>query len=253
MQQSLEASRKHLSSKENDLKILKMENDSLSNKLNSIIDEMKELNLKLEVKEEERQFIEKRYKIEIETSQGLQKKIEIIDESHKKIIEELREFKESDSENQSKLKDVTEKLRETVIENTKILEEKEDLTKILERKIEEIENFSQKIKSLHDKYVLVQRLVPCLQSKLDTQKNLISKLIQEIVKLINKIDENKKDYLRNEKAKEMLKLINERYVSRNLFKLSSVFYQPIFSFLDFLIWLKIELLKSRSLFRMKNL
>ncbi|KAF7491910.1 hypothetical protein SSS_00189 [Sarcoptes scabiei] len=210
MQQSLEASRKHLSSKENDLKILKMENDSLSNKLNSIIDEMKELNLKLEVKEEERQFIEKRYKIEIETSQGLQKKIEIIDESHKKIIEELREFKESDSENQSKLKDVTEKLRETVIENTKILEEKEDLTKILERKIEEIENFSQKIKSLHDKYVLVQRLVPCLQSKLDTQKNLISKLIQEIVKLINKIDENKKDYLRNEKAKEMLKLINER-------------------------------------------
>ncbi|OTF78168.1 hypothetical protein BLA29_009821 [Euroglyphus maynei] len=77
-----------------------------------------------------------------------------------------------------------------------------------------------RLKLVSHKYQLSKRLIPALQNQIAYQKEIGEKLKNEIAVLVNKVDGNKKDSIKNKKVKEILAFLDDRV--SNLIKDSTV-------------------------------
>mgnify|MGYP002718404618 CR=1 FL=1 len=153
--------------------------------------------------DKERLSLEKNLQTLQSNMEQMQTKISERDDEFNRCQNELgqqRKHIQSQQEQTNVLKEECENLKKS---NTEIQQR-------LQRNRERYDENFNTMRQVAHKYQVAKTLIPTLQNQIKLQKEVGEKLTNEIAVLLAKVDSNKKDSIKNEKVKEILRLINDR-------------------------------------------
>ncbi|XP_027195788.2 uncharacterized protein LOC113790303 [Dermatophagoides pteronyssinus] len=153
--------------------------------------------------DKERLSLEKNLQTLQSNMEQMQTKISERDDEFNRCQNELgqqRKHIQSQQEQTNVLKEECENLKKS---NTEIQQR-------LQRNRERYDENFNTMRQVAHKYLVAKTLIPTLQNQIKLQKEVGEKLTNEIAVLLAKVDSNKKDSIKNEKVKEILRLINDR-------------------------------------------